>query len=231
MDEPAAPTSFLIHEMFPTLQGEGSLTGSPAVFIRFSGCNLWSGREENRKIGRGECSEWCDTEFVGGSRLTWPGIVNAAVIIAEGWKAPLAVLTGGEPLLQLRAHPVEAREFILCLQSRGFKVAIETNGTLEIEPWLAPLLDHVTLSPKGLRDRGAAFDHIKVRRCTDLKIVIPTPFQVGALLQKIDHDHLFFQPKDEGGDRGSLALGQAMEAARAYGGRVSVQVHKHLGIR
>lgn len=138
--------SYAIKEMFYTLQGEGAHAGTPAVFVRFVGCNLWSGREEDRgrDAAKGGCARWCDTDFRGtngahGGRYTAPELARAVVSL---WPAPsgvkTAILTGGEPTLQLDAELVDA------LHGVGFRVHVETNGTGIIPR----AVDWVTVSPK-----------------------------------------------------------------------------------
>ena len=145
---------YAVKEIYYTLQGEGAQAGRAAVFLRFTGCNLWTGRAEDRGRGPGGCSAWCDTDFVGtdgpgGGRFRTPDDLAAAVRAA--WHgdggAPLVVCTGGEPLLQLDADAVAA------LHARGFEVAVETNGT-RLPP---PGIDHVCVSPKA--DAPLALTH------------------------------------------------------------------------
>ncbi|MGH9888744.1 MAG: 7-carboxy-7-deazaguanine synthase, partial [bacterium] len=138
--------AYAVKEIFFTLQGEGVNVGRPAVFLRFSGCNLWSGREADRGRGPGGCSRWCDTNFVGsdgtegGKYATASGVADR---VAALWPmergSRLVVCTGGEPLLQLDAALVEA------LHEHRFQVAIETNGTLAVPEGV----DWVCVSPKA----------------------------------------------------------------------------------
>lgn len=212
--------TYTVKEIFYTLQGEGAQTGRPAVFCRFSGCNLWSGREEDRATA--ECT-FCDTDFVGvsadGGRFTdakaladavrgaWPNDFSAA------GARPLVVCTGGEPLLQLDAAAVGA------LHDAGFEIAIETNGTQA-----APAgIDWVCVSPKGKT--------LLALTCGDeLKLVYP---QADALPERFEHlefRHFFLQPMD-GRDierNTRLALEYCLTHPRW---RLSLQTHKLLGIR
>ena len=211
---------YALREIFFTLQGEGFHTGRAAVFARFTGCNLWSGREDERATA--VCT-FCDTEFVGvgpdGGRYATAGEFADAVAArwpggasAEGG-APLVVCTGGEPLLQLDAAAVDA------LHARGFAVAVETNGTLE--PPRA--LDWITVSPKI----GAPF---VLTRGDELKLVYPQDGGDPALFEHLEFTHLFLQPMD-GADRErttALALDYCLAHPRW---RLSLQVHKALGIR
>jgi 7-carboxy-7-deazaguanine synthase len=157
--------AYTVKEIFYTLQGEGSNAGRPAVFCRFSGCNLWTGREADRPDA---VCQFCDTDFVGvgpdGGRFTDAASLAGAVLsrwpdVADGRARggrPLVVCTGGEPLLQLDVDAVDA------LHARGFEVAIETNGTL-LPP---PGIDHVCVSPKA--DAPLALTHGH-----ELKLVYP----------------------------------------------------------
>lgn len=216
--------SYTVKELFYTLQGEGSNAGRPAVFCRFAGCNLWSGREADRQAA--VCT-FCDTDFVGigpdGGRFADAAALADAVLSrwphVEGGRAvggrPLVVCTGGEPLLQLDAAAVEA------LHARGFQVAVETNGTQE-----APAgLDHVCVSPKA----GAP---LRLTSGDELKLVYPQreaeaqPERFAALPFR----EFWLQPMD--GPR----LAEHTEAAIAYclahpQWRLSVQTHKVVGVR
>jgi 7-carboxy-7-deazaguanine synthase (Cx14CxxC type) len=209
--------SYAVKEIFYTLQGEGAQTGRAAVFCRFAGCNLWSGREADRL---GATCSFCDTDFVGtdgtgGGR--YPNAEAVADTVAAHWPqdAPgrFVVCTGGEPLLQLDAPLVEA------LHERGFAIAIETNGTIPPPPGL----DWVCVSPKA----GAG---LVVDRGDELKLVVP---QAG--LDPLDFAHLAFrrfsvQPMD-GPDRvGNTEL--AMAFCRAHPQwQLSLQTHKLVGFR
>jgi 7-carboxy-7-deazaguanine synthase len=213
---------YAVKEIFYTLQGEGANTGRPAVFLRFAGCNLWTGLERDREKGPGGCSRWCDTDFVGtdgsgGGKFDSPAaLVNAVV---SHWPqgslraAPFVVCTGGEPLLQLD-EPLVA-EF----NRRGWFVSVETNGTVEPPSgrlWL-------TVSPK-------ANSSLRVTRGNELKLVYP---QVGAepeRFQDLDFEHFFLQPMD-GPDVERNTAG-ALEYCRTHPQwRLSLQTHKILKIR
>lgn len=211
--------SYSVKELYYTLQGEGAQAGRAAVFLRFTGCNLWSGREEDRGRGAGGCSAWCDTDFVGtdgpgGGKFATPRELAQAV--ANHWPGggrPLVVCTGGEPLLQLDTALVEA------LHAAGFEVAIETNGT-RLAP---PAIDWVCVSPK-------AGVELVLRRGDELKLVYP---QVGAEPERyagLDFDHFFLQPMD-GPDR-DRNTHLAVEYCLAHPQwRLGLQAHKVLGIR
>lgn len=212
-------------EIFRTLQGEGSLSGSPAVFLRLAGCNLWSGHEEHRARGRGGCAAWCDTSFVLGSSMEPEDVAAEVLRQAEGMRSPLVVLTGGEPTLQLRTEVGVA--LLQLLHGSGLRLALETNGTVELPEAARRTLHHVTVSPKPLRDQPG-IDHVLVRRGTDLKVVVPTPFTDDELLElAVGFQHHFVQPMDVGG---AMQLSAATDMADRLGWRVSAQVHKLLGL-
>ena len=210
---------YSVKEIFYSLQGEGAHAGRPAVFCRFAGCNLWTGREENRASA---ICRFCDTDFVGvgadGGRFTTATDLADAVAAAwptddEGGRVRNVVCTGGEPLLQLDEAAIDA------LHRRGFAVAVETNGTLPL-----PLgLDWVCVSPKA----GAP---LVVHSGDELKLVFP---QSGAEPEQFKHlaFHRFsLQPMD------SPARDENTRAAVAYclahpQWRLSLQTHKTLGLR
>jgi len=210
--------TYSVKEIFYTLQGEGANAGRPAVFCRFSGCNLWTGREQDRATA---VCRFCDTEFVGtdgdgGGKFETAEALASAVAArwpAGGKGTPLVVCTGGEPLLQLDAALVEA------LRAKGFSIAVETNGTLEPpagDLWL-------TVSPKA----GAPF---VLKRGSELKLVYP---QSGAEPEKfagLAFDHFFLQPMDSPERAKNTAL--AIDYCLAHPQwRLSLQTHKITGIR
>lgn len=210
--------TYTIKEIFYTLQGEGANAGRAAVFCRFSGCNLWTGREEDRP--RAVC-QFCDTDFVGtgpdGGRFATPDSLAAAV--SSAWRGnddaakKLVVCTGGEPLLQLDEQLIDA------LHARDFEVAVETNGTREAPP----SLDWVCVSPKA----GAPFVQ---QSGSELKLVYP---QAGAMPEEfsgLSFEHFFLQPMD--GPRIGENTQRAVEYCMAHPQwRLSLQTHKLLGIR
>ena len=208
--------SYAVKEIFLTLQGEGGQAGRPAVFCRFAGCNLWSGREQDR--AKAVCS-FCDTDFVGvdgpgGGRFTDADALVAAVEAAwtGGPSDRLTVLTGGEPLLQVDAALVDA------LHARGFAIALETNGTL-----VAPQgIDWVCVSPKAQAP-------VVQTRGQELKLVYPQSGVDPARFEGLDFERFLLQPMD--GPRRAANT----EATIAYclvhpRWRLSVQTHKYLGI-
>jgi 7-carboxy-7-deazaguanine synthase (Cx14CxxC type) len=209
--------TYAVKEIFYTLQGEGANTGRAAVFCRFAGCNLWTGRETDRPTA--VCS-FCDTDFVGigpdGGTFTTAETLAAAVASRwprDGAGRPFVVCTGGEPLLQLDVPLVHA------LHDAGFEIAIETNGTR-----LPPTgIDWICVSPKA----GA---ELALRAGDELKLVFPQPGAEPERYQELPFDHFFLQPMD-GPDREEatrLALQYCLEHPRW---RLSVQTHKVLGIR
>jgi len=209
--------SYTVKEIFYTLQGEGANSGRAAVFCRFSGCNLWSGREEDRS--RAVC-QFCDTDFVGtgpdGGRFTTPDELADAVARAwrgEGDDTRFVVCTGGEPLLQLDEQLID------CLHENGFIVAIETNGTRH-----APAtIDWICVSPKA----GA---ELVQRSGEELKLVYPQTGAQPEEFESLDFDHFFLQPMD--GDRVQENTRLAVEYCMTHPRwRLSVQTHKILGVR
>ena len=211
--------SYLVHTIYYTLQGEGAQAGRAAVFCRFSGCNLWSGREEDREQA---ICQFCDTDFIGvdgprGGRFADAELLSRA--IAEKWTAaassragPFVVFTGGEPSLQLDDELIEA------VHAAGFEAAIETNGTRT----LPPNVDWVCLSPKA----GAP---LHVRRGDELKLVYPQPDAPPEQFAELEFDHFFLQPM--AGRNLEKNMQQAVEYCLEHPQwRVSLQAQKILGI-
>lgn len=209
---------YAVKELFYTLQGEGAQSGRPAVFCRFAGCNLWTGREQDRE--KAIC-QFCDTDFVGtdgdgGGKFASAGLLADAV--AAAWPAhvsgePYVVCTGGEPLLQVDQPLVQA------LKDRGFTVAVESNGTQEPPPGL----DWICVSPKA----GAP---LVLDRGDELKLVYP---QAGAEPERfamLNFRHFFLQPMD--GPDVETSTRAALDYCLAHPQwRLSLQTHKLLGIR
>lgn len=211
--------SYRVKEVFHTVQGEGVYAGRAAVFLRFSGCNLWTGRAADR--GRGpSCSRWCDTDFLGtngdgGGTYPTAGSLAEACVTALGAAPPgLLVLTGGEPLLQADAALTGE------LRHRGFELAVETNGTLPVPPTLG--IGHVCVSPKaGTRLRQTAG--------TELKLVWPQEGLTPEEFEPLPFRHLFLQPLDgpRRAEHAALCIDMVKKRPRW---RLSVQTHKFLGI-
>ena len=222
---------YAIKEIFSTVQGEGSQSGSPAVFVRFAGCNLWSGHDDKRGAGKGECAAWCDTEFVGGDKLSKNELIGRICdeIKSVPMSNPLIVITGGEPTLQLSKSP----ELVGSMLARGWRVSIETNGTIQCD--VIDLLNehengHVTVSPKRMRGGADGMNHIQVRSGTDLKVVLPQ-FNSNEMDEMVSwkFSNRFIQPLDCG-DLGERAIIECISEARRIGWRISVQTHKFMGL-
>jgi 7-carboxy-7-deazaguanine synthase len=226
--------TYTVKEIFYTLQGEGAQSGRAAVFCRFSGCNLWSGREEDRS--RAVC-QFCDTDFVGtgpdGGRFSsaaelaeavdrcWLGLGGGVVergsigssTSADGAGRKYVVCTGGEPLLQLDEQLIDA------LHERGFEVAVETNGTKPAPP----SLDWICVSPKA----GAPFVQTSG---SELKLVYPQENASPEKFAQLEFEHFFLQPMD--GPDTALNTERAIEYCLAHPKwRLSIQTHKLVGLR
>ena len=208
--------SYAVKECFLTLQGEGVQAGSRAVFLRFAGCNLWSGRERDRATA--QC-RFCDTDIVGtdgkgGGKFATSDKLAAHVqsLWGEGDERRLVVITGGEPMLQLDDALVRA------LRERGFRVAVETNGTL---PALADL-DWICVSPK-------AGTKVVQRRGNELKLVWPQEGIDLVELERWQFEHFLIQPMDcETHDRALQAAIQLVMDRPKW--RLSLQAHKIIGL-
>jgi 7-carboxy-7-deazaguanine synthase len=213
--------TYTVKEIYYTLQGEGAQAGRAAVFLRFSGCNLWTGYEKDRAKGPGGCSKWCDTDFVGtdgpgGGKFRTP--IDLAVAVKARWPLgdviarPLVVCTGGEPLLQLDS------QLLVAFESLGFDVAAETNGT-QAAPhgrlWL-------TVSPK-------ANAPLRIVRGNELKLVYPQEGMDPEKFTDLQFDHFLLQPLD-----GPLRVEntkRALDYCLANPKwRLSLQTHKFIGI-
>lgn len=214
--------AYAVKTIYYTLQGEGAQTGRPAVFLRFAGCNLWSGHEKDRKAAT---CPFCDTEFVG---TDGPGggkfgsATDLAAAVAAAWPdapagpvrrdRPLVVCTGGEPLLQLDDQAVSA------LHEAGFEVAVETNGTREPPGHL----DWLCVSPKA----GARLEVLKGH---ELKLVYPQPGAPPEDFEGLDFERFYLQPMD--GPRREQNTQLAVEYCLAHPQwRLSLQTHKYIGI-
>jgi 7-carboxy-7-deazaguanine synthase len=215
---PAGPETriYAVKEIFASLQGEGAMVGRAAVFCRFSGCNLWSGREEHRAAAT---CRFCDTDFVGtdgegGGKFTSARDLVAA--IAPAWRGEAehryVVFTGGEPLLQLD------EVLIAQVHEAGFTVAVETNGTI------APPagVDWLCVSPKA----GAP---LALERGSELKLVYPQEGLVPEELLGLDFEHFFLQPMDGPNLAENIAVTAAYCLAHPPW-RLSLQIHKWIGL-
>lgn len=208
--------TYAVKEIFYTLQGEGANTGKPAVFCRFAGCNLWSGREQDRT--QATC-RFCDTDFVGtdgpgGGKFETAATLSAAVEAA--WQGEnhtkLVVCTGGEPLLQLDAPLIAA------LHARGFTIAVETNGTLAPPPGI----DWVCVSPK-------ADAELVVAAGDELKLIFPQAGAAPARYESLRFSHWFLQPMD-GPERETNTRAAIAYCLAHPKWRLSLQTHKYLNI-
>jgi len=207
--------SYAVKEIFYTLQGEGMQAGRASVFLRFAGCNLWSGREEDRA---GAACTFCDTDFVGmdgengGRFATADALADAVAALWPAGGAPYVVCTGGEPLLQMDAPLIEA------LHARGFEIAVETNGTIA-----APAgIDWICVSPKADAD-------IVQTRGDELKLVYPQVKAPPDRFENLAFAHFLLQPLDD------AQRAEYTRAAVAYclthpRWKLSLQTHKTLGI-
>lgn len=200
---------YYVNELFWTVQGEGANAGTPSIFVRFSGCNQWTGREEDRLKGFADCARWCDTHFEAGERMS----ANALMAQIEAWKeqARLVVFTGGEPGLQLTTELLDA------VWALGLRSAVETNGTIELPRGV----DWVTVSPKGGKHP------LVVRRGNELKLVYPQRGVQPGEVEGLEFEHFFLQPRDN-----SMANTRAcIEYIREHPKwRLSLQTHKFIGM-
>lgn len=209
---------YAVKEIYFTLQGEGAHTGRAAVFCRFAGCNLWSGREEDRAAA---VCRFCDTDFrgidgPGGGRFSTAAEL-ADRILAAWWEVAAdgpfyVVFTGGEPLLQLDD------ELVAACQARGFEVAIETNGTLEAPP----VIDWICVSPK-------ARAKLTQRSGNELKLVFPQADCEPTQFEHLDFQHFFLQPMDGPELTENIAMATAFCRSNPKW-RLSLQTHKLIGI-
>ena len=209
--------SYAVKEMFLTLQGEGMQAGRRAVFVRFAGCNLWSGREQDRATA---VCRFCDTDFVGVDGEGGGRFADAAALAdaAVGHWGPgrddrYVVLTGGEPMLQVDDALVAA------LHDAGFTIAIESNGTLPVHAGI----DWVCISPK-------AGSEVVQRRGDELKLVWPQAGSDVAAMEGWDFGHRLIQPLDDPAADANRAAAVAFVLAHP-GWRLSLQTHKLLGLR
>jgi 7-carboxy-7-deazaguanine synthase (Cx14CxxC type) len=208
--------TYSVKEMFLTLQGEGGQAGRAAVFCRFAGCNLWSGREADR--AEAAC-DFCDTDFVGtdgeggGKFATAEDLARA---VADKWiggeRGRLVVFTGGEPLLQLDGPLINA------MHHQGFEIAVETNGTIAAPDGI----DWICVSPK-------ADEPLAQRSGQELKLVFPQPGVDPARFEALDFERFYLQPMDGPGREANTRAAIAYCLAHPRW-RLSVQTHKYVGI-
>lgn len=215
--------TFALTEVFGTLQGEGRWAGHRAVFVRFSGCNQWSGQDETRERDAerngNQCARFCDTDFSPRMRLTTPELVE---LVANQMNSPdLVVLTGGEPALQVTTE--------LVCELRGAtaaRVAMETNGTVNVD---GLALDWVTVSPKVSADR------LKQRTGDELKVVYPAYDPAAYASLAGNFGHCFVQPEATPGSKSAVEIDNMRRAAQWVmenpGWALSVQTHKVVGLQ
>lgn len=213
--------TYSVKEIYYTLQGEGANAGRPAVFLRFSGCNLWSGLQEGREKGPGGCSRWCDTDFVGtngtnGGKFTSPSelveVVQRLGPTDDTEERRFVVLTGGEPLLQVDEPLIDA------LHAAGYSIAVETNGTVEPPSGV----DWLTVSPK----KNSA---LRVFEGQELKLVFPQSGMDPQQFEEMQFERFYLQPLDGPDRQANTEL--AIEYCLSHPlWRLSVQTHKYIGI-
>ncbi len=208
--------SYAVKEAFLTLQGEGVQSGSRAVFLRFAGCNLWSGREVDRAAA---VCQFCDTDFVGTDGVGGGKFADAqslaahiAALWGEGAERRLVVITGGEPMLQLDLALVDA------LHGQGFRIAVESNGTIAAVAGI----DWLCISPK-------AGSEVVQRSGNEMKLVWPQVGMEPAMIEQWPFDHFLVQPMDCADGEAALqaAIALAMERPKW---RLSLQAHKVVGL-
>jgi len=207
---------YSVKEIYYTLQGEGYHTGRPAVFIRFSGCNLWTGHEKDRS---GAICDWCDTDFVGtnginGGKFSAEEITN---IINSLWKGnvqtePYVICTGGEPLLQMDEALIKA------IHKAGFEIGLETNGTM-IPP---DGIDWICVSPKANAD-------LILKNGNELKVVYPQCGMNPRVHEKLKFDHFYIQPMDGINQTENIKRSEKFVLDHPKW-KLSLQTHKILGI-
>lgn len=216
-----------IAEIFESIQFEGSQHGRHALFVRLAGCNLWDGNENNRSKGKGNCADYCDTDF----NYKYSISINELKTVIEEYRKtipyfPLIIFTGGEPTL----HNDKLIDLFIELLDQYISVSIETNGTKDCaitKLLVSHELGHVTVSPK--KDRQGSYDHIQVKKSDDLKLVYPF---------NADYDYLkhnckrWYLQLEAGEDNGAKHLPKAIEFMKEHSMfRLSVQTHKYLGLR
>lgn len=210
--------TYSVKETFLTIQGEGGQAGRPAVFLRFAGCNLWSGREQDRA---GAVCAFCDTDFVGTDGDGGGRFADAQALadhVARLWigrdgDPRLVVCTGGEPLLQLDDALIAA------LKTRGFEIAVETNGTVAAPPGI----DWICVSPK------AAAPVVQTTG-QELKLVYPQPLAMPDRFERLAFERFWLQPMD-GPDRAANTAAAIDYCLAHPRWRLSVQTHKYIGVR
>lgn len=200
--------SFLVKDIFLTVQGEGHNVGMPAVFVRFAGCNQWTGLDKDRARGNADCSRWCDTDFHGGQQMTHDEVIRA--IAAKAGSAAMVVLTGGEPALQI------TDQLVWDILNLGLRCAVETNGTLPV-PTIGPW---ITVSPKGGKHP------LVVTSGNELKLVYPQALDPESF-RGLRFEHFYLQPRDNT----KASTDACMAYIHAYPRwKLSAQMHKYIGV-
>jgi 7-carboxy-7-deazaguanine synthase len=208
--------TYAVKELFLTLQGEGVQAGRRAVFLRFAGCNLWSGREADRVSA---ICQFCDTDFVGtdgdggGKFSTADALADAAATTWGAGELPYVVITGGEPMLQLDSALIDA------MHARGFEIGVESNGTIAATPGI----DWLCISPK-------AGSKIVQRSGDELKLVWPQPGSDWEAMERWDFSHFLIQPMDNASSSANHAASIDFVMAHPRW-RLTTQTHKALGLR
>ena len=202
--------NYRIKEIFWSVQGEGANAGTPSIFVRFSGCNQWSGREADRASGFADCAAWCDTDFQDGETFEHEALISE--IASARNEARMVIFTGGEPGLQLTDR------LLADVTALGLRCAIETNGTVELprgECW-------VTVSPKGGKHP------LVVKTGDELKLIYPQKGVQPEEVEDLAFDHFFLQPRDNSLENTRACLEYLRRHPKW---RLSVQAHKYIGVR
>jgi len=228
--------TYSVVEVFKTLQGEGHHAGRSAVFVRFAGCNLWSGHDEHRgrdsQRNGAHCPLWCDTDFI---KRYSSDLYALTLAIEQAGNADLVVFTGGEPLLQLDVHLVQS------VNAMGYITCVETNGTVAAKPGVVEEIQHVCVSPKLPSDQLVLPAQVMaispaLRPVTEVKVVFPAydPLQYTGL--KDGFDYAFVSPEAATSSCGVSVVQRDVEKRAAEfcmnhsGWGLSLQMHKHLGL-
>jgi len=223
--------TYLVREVFATVQGEGYWTGTPCVFVRFGGCNLWSGHDADRQRDAerngARCPLWCDTDFVGGVKYTAEELVLMVDMrlreMGYQWEesphGPHVVFSGGEPMLQLDQKLIDAFQDVW----PDVRLQVETNGT--VEPKFDPDAAWITVSPKRIPDA------LRLRQGDELKLVVPAYDIEKYLVYARGFNHVWLQPQADGESLVPENLALAVRLAKAHNFRVGLQTHKVLNVR
>ena len=201
---------YRVKELFWSIQGEGANVGVPSVFVRFSGCNQWTGLEKDRGRGFADCARWCDTDFHGGDWIEHHALVGEIAALRD--EARLVIFTGGEPGLHI------THELLREVAALGLRCAIETNGTVELPAggyWK-------TVSPKGGKHP------LLVTSGDELKLIYPQLGVQPGEVEQLRFTHFYLQPRDNSFENTQACLDYIREHPSW---RLSVQTHKYIGVR